>query len=95
MSPKKISINKQDCLVVQWDDGTDSIIKLSNLRQNCPCATCKVEKEKQSNSYLPIFTKEQLKITNISIVGNYALGIEWKDGHSTGIYEYQYLKSLS
>jgi ATP-binding protein involved in chromosome partitioning len=30
----------------------------------------------------------------IALVGAYAVRIDWSDGHSTGIYTYEYLRSL-
>jgi ATP-binding protein involved in chromosome partitioning len=30
----------------------------------------------------------------ISSIGNYAIGIDWNDGHNSGIYSFDYLRSL-
>jgi ATP-binding protein involved in chromosome partitioning len=30
----------------------------------------------------------------ITSVGNYAITINWNDGHSTGIYSFEYLRAL-
>jgi DUF971 family protein len=35
-----------------------------------------------------------LDLREIEQVGNYALGLTWSDGHSTGIYSFRYLRSL-
>jgi DUF971 family protein len=32
--------------------------------------------------------------THISAVGNYALNIEWSDGHRTGIYPWDMLRAI-
>jgi len=37
---------------------------------------------------------EQLDLTEIWGIGNYALGIAWADGHSSGIYSFEYLYEL-
>ena len=37
---------------------------------------------------------EQLNLTEIWGIGNYALGIAWADGHSSGIYSFEYLYEL-
>jgi DUF971 family protein len=34
------------------------------------------------------------KLMEIRPVGNYAIEFRWEDGHSTGIYAYDYLRSL-
>jgi len=94
MSPTKIKINDNEFLSITWSDGSTKTIRLSNLRNECPCATCTSEKDDWSDTYIPLFTLEQLKVVNISIVGNYAVGIEWLDGHNTGLYDYKYLLRL-
>jgi ATP-binding protein involved in chromosome partitioning len=30
----------------------------------------------------------------ISSIGNYAIGIDWNDGHNSGIYSFNHLRSL-
>lgn len=81
-------------LIIKWEGGTNSIIKLANIRRNCPCAICEAEREQQSDSYTPIYSDEQLSISNIQQVGNYAIAIYWKDNHNTGIYIFDELKKL-
>ncbi len=94
MSPTKIKVREKEFLDVTWSNGEKSSIKLSNLRKGCPCAICHAEKDEWSSTYIPLYTKEQLTITKISIVGTYAVGINWEDGHNTGIYDFEYLNNL-
>lgn len=95
MKLKKIEVGDNKMLNLLWIDNSVSKIKLSNLRYYCPCAICRTEKLKQSKSYIPIYTKEQLQIKGIDAVGTYAISISWQDGHNTGIYDLNYLRSLS
>lgn len=95
MRPVQVKVVDRKKLFIKWDDETESEISLETLRKFCPCATCLTEREKQSKSYIPILTENQVRIANISEVGSYAIGITWKDGHSTGIYEYPFLKNLA
>ena len=94
MNPTKIKVRDYEFLDVTWSDDKIETIKLSNLRNACPCALCSSEKDEWSESYIPLYTKEQLTIRKMSIVGNYAVSIEWEDGHNTGLYDFTYLKSL-
>jgi DUF971 family protein len=34
------------------------------------------------------------ELTHLEGVGNYALGLTWQDGHSTGIYSFRLLRGL-
>ncbi|MDR3626239.1 MAG: DUF971 domain-containing protein [Ignavibacteriaceae bacterium] len=95
MKPLAVSISEKKNLLIQWDDGTNSQIELRFLRRYCPCATCSEQRESQSKSYIPLFFADQVKVKSISEVGNYAIGITWRDGHNTGIYEFPYLKFLA
>ena len=95
MRPVQVKVVDKKKLFIKWDDKTESEISLEKLRKFCPCATCLTEREKQSKTYIPILTENQVKIVNINQVGSYAIGITWKDGHNTGIYEFQFLKNLA
>lgn len=95
MSPININVDKENAqLVLSWNDGTKSTIKLANIRKLCPCAICSAQKEERSDSYIPIYTKEELTITNIDLVGQYAISITWEDGHNSGIHEFNHLKKM-
>ncbi len=94
LKPIKIKVRDYLFLDVTWNNNVLKSIKLSNLRSACPCALCHAEKDEWSKTYIPLYTKDQLKINKISIVGTYAISIEWQDGHNTGLYDYDYLNSL-
>jgi len=94
MQPVQIKVGNNNHLLIRWDDKSESAIGLEKLRKLCPCATCMIEREKQSETYIPILMESQVKIVNINQVGSYAISIAWKDGHNTGIYEYPFLKKL-
>lgn len=95
MHPVKIQVVEKKDLVIKWDDDSEDKIRLNLLRKNCPCATCLAEREKQSKMYIPIFTENQITVKSIAQVGKYAIQITWNDGHSTGIYEFTFLKNFS
>ncbi|MEJ2616480.1 MAG: DUF971 domain-containing protein [Ignavibacteriaceae bacterium] len=95
MIPVQIKITEKKNLKINWDDDSESLIEIKKLRRFCPCATCVSEREEQGKYYIPLISEEQTIIKNIEQVGNYAIGITWKDGHNTGIYEYGFLRKLS
>ncbi len=94
MYPKKIK-TAEDNLIIEWDDDKETKISLRELRKVCPCATCLTEREHQSKDFIRIYNQNQILLKNIEKVGSYAVKLTWKDGHSTGIYEYTFLKRLS
>jgi DUF971 family protein len=88
---------KAQVLHVTWADGAISRLPLAVVRRHCPCAACRTEKEQQSRTLLPVLKASpagQIEAVGGHLVGNYALQIEWSDGHNTGIYDFRYLRTL-
>ena len=84
-------------LAIKWDDGTESFIPLETLRRCCPCAGCKGEVDIMGNLYKnpekPL-TAAAFKLVRLDRVGGYALQPAWGDGHSTGLFSFEYLKRV-
>ena len=94
MIPIKIEVVEKKDLHIAWDDGSEDLLNLRQLRKLCPCATCFAERVKQSKMYIPLFAENQITVKSIDQVGKYAIQINWNDGHNTGIYEYVFLKNF-
>lgn len=85
-------------LAVKWDDDSESFFNLEALRRACPCAGCKGEMDVMGNLYRgpekPL-TPGSFQLVRIGTVGGYALQPQWGDGHSTGLYSFDYLRQLA
>jgi DUF971 family protein len=85
-------------LAIQWDDGGESFIALEKLRRACPCAGCAGEKDIMGNVYRnpekPL-TSAAFKLVRLGHVGGYALQPVWGDGHSTGLFSFDYLRKIA
>ncbi|HVI82637.1 MAG TPA: DUF971 domain-containing protein [Chthoniobacterales bacterium] len=84
-------------LAIQWNDGTESYLDLQFLRRACPCAMCGGEPDVLGNIMRPnvSYTENSFELAGFEIVGGYAIQPRWVDGHSTGIYSFQYLRRIS
>ena len=82
-------IREKGVVRVTWDDGHLGDYPRDYLRGYCPCAMCQGHGAKIKFVEVP-----DAKLAEISAVGNYALQFSWSDGHNTGIYTFDYLKSL-
>jgi DUF971 family protein len=86
-----------DEMAVKWDDGTESFIRLEKLRRSCPCAGCKGEVDVMGNLHRgperPL-SPESFRLVRIIRVGGYAIQPVWADGHSTGLFSFDYLKHV-
>ena len=91
----KVRINEQR-LLVEWKDGERSDHSLDELRRQCPCASCRTEREQLSRNPLRILKADPtgVRVTSARLVGNYAIQFEWSDGHNTGIFDFRFLRSL-
>ena len=97
MIPKSIKVKEKKFLEIIWEDESKSELSLKYLRDECPCATCKGETVLLRTYRPPIkkmISPEVYLISNIEVVGEYAIQITWKDGHNTGIYSWEYLQEL-
>lgn len=92
LAPTTIKRIGRDSVQVMWNDGHESLYPNRYLRDNCPCATCR---EHRPNRRLPVLGNPgELFPQQIRVVGHYAIGVEWSDSHSSGIYSYATLRRL-
>jgi len=78
---------------VQWSDGHESLYDAQYLRVLCPCAGCKDEFTGERQVF-PDDVPMDTAIQKSEVIGNYALGFTFSDGHKTGIYSFDYLRSV-
>lgn len=99
--PSKLEIAADGALQITWNDGMVQRIAIGVLRNGCPCATCR-EKRKEPPQptgglglqVISLAEAQPLAIRAMRPVGNYAYGIDFSDGHDTGIYTLELLRSL-
>jgi DUF971 family protein len=100
----KIHVSTGAGVDITWSDNHASHYDFAYLREECPCATCNDEREKKSNfatagpasaaaAVLPMF-KPKPTAKSANAVGNYAIQFTFSDGHSTGIYSYDHLRTI-
>ncbi len=84
-------------LALRWDDGAEHFVPLEALRRACPCASCAGETDVMGNvSKGPEtqFTESSFQVRRLQPVGGYAVQIFWQDGHGTGLYAHDYLRTI-
>lgn len=95
--PTKLELVGPDRLRITWSDGAARDYTVRELRDKCPCATCREKRNAPAPppTLLPIITEAEarpLRITAMRPVGNYAYSIDFSDGHDTGIYTVETLR---
>jgi DUF971 family protein len=98
--PTHIVVNKAEgWLRITWADGAICTYPLAHLREACPCVQCRGGHAFMGPAYDPqnlltLMPKRSYGLLSIERVGNYAIQPIWDDGHSTGIYTWDYLRKL-
>ena len=82
-----------DDLMIEWKDGTTSRYPFIGLRDACPCAGC-IDELSGQKTLDPKTIPASIHIRKSDYVGNYAIRIDWSDGHNTGIYSFRFLRDL-
>lgn len=90
--PKNIHRGDRE-IVITWADEHQGTYSARELRIACQCASC-VDEITRIRLLDPDTIPDDMTAAAISLVGNYAIKIDWSDGHNTGIYTYDLLYSL-
>lgn len=99
LAPTHIDLKKDRGLTIAWNDGTSSYYSISYLRRMSPSADVAQLRDEMEHNPLAVLPSASLRAgpvvaTAASLVGNYALKIEFSDGHATGIYSWKYLREI-
>jgi DUF971 family protein len=92
-APSAIEQAGPDTLRIVWNDGHESLYPVRVLRLGCLCARC-IEEGTGRRLLREEDVPVDVKPLNISPVGRYAIAFSWSDGHDTGIYTFENLRSL-
>jgi len=92
-TPRHITRANEHDIKIVWSDGHESVYSALDLRLRCPCAVC-VEELTGRLLLDPDSVAPDVHPVSLSLVGRYAIQIDWSDGHSTGIYTFDKLRSL-
>jgi DUF971 family protein len=92
--PVRVHADRADAtLELEWPGGHLTRYDFVTLRWLCPCAFCRGEAGVpgwlDSN---PTLSPAETQLTDIALVGNYALQPTWADGHHTGFYTFARLR---
>ena len=89
--PSEIRLNPaQNVLTVAFDDGARFELPAEYLRVESPSA----EVRNHGGPKTIVLGKQDVKISGLEPVGNYAVRIGFDDGHDSGLYSWTYLHQL-
>ncbi len=93
--PTEIRFNEEERLLkMDFSDGEHHEYPTPILRGYCPCAHCQGHGS-MPHEFNPIEHESQIVVSNVSQVGGYAICIAWQDGHNTGVYSFEMLRTIA
>jgi DUF971 family protein len=97
-TPTKLELTPAARLRITWSDSQVREYSVRELRDKCPCATCREKRNAPPPDpfQLPIISAAEaqpLRIAGMKPVGNYAYSIDFSDGHDTGIFTLESLRA--
>ena len=97
--PTALKLTDDNHLLITFSDNMTRSYRVRELRDACPCATCREKRSAPPADHLalPLLSKvelEPLRINGMKPVGNYAYTISFSDGHDTGIFTFELLREL-
>jgi DUF971 family protein len=91
--PQELRVNSdKDALAILFDDGARASLTAEKLRTQSPSAEVQGHGGQRPP---PVTGKEDVKISRLEPVGNYAVRIVFDDGHDSGLYSWDYLRKLA
>ncbi len=94
--PTKLELTREGRLRIAWSDGPVREYTVGELRDKCPCATCR-EQRREPPPLLPVLSAGEtrpLTIVGMKPTGSYAYAIDFSDGHDTGIFTLESLLEM-
>lgn len=87
------ALQADQTLEVAWPDGRVDRLPYRTIRSQCPCAGCRDEWTGQ-RILDPASIRSDLKLIGMENIGTYAVQFAWNDGHSSGLFTWETLRSI-
>ena len=83
--PTQLAITEDGRLRIDWSDGAARLYSVRELRDACPCATCREKRQQPPPppNVLQVITPAEarpLTLVGMTPVGHYAYSLEFSDG---------------
>src|SRR4029077_16485710 len=94
--PVNVDVDRASQTVeITWEGGEHTTYSAERLRWACPCAECRGEAGAPGRlARVKHLDPNELRVQDVTLVGQYALQIAFESGHSTGLYTFVLLRAL-
>ena len=80
-------------ITLQWSDGQTMTVANADLRKACRCARC-INEMSGEPILDPATIPDDIQAKDVRTIGNYAILVEWSDGHDSGLFPYPAIQDL-
>lgn len=99
ITPTQLEKPSDDRLRISWSDQTVREYTVRELREACPCATCREKRNAPPppSNVLPVIAPGAggvVTIASMRPTGHYAYNIAFSDGHDSGLFTLELLRTL-
>lgn len=81
-------------ITLTWSNGEKSTVSNAALRRACSCALC-VDEMTRAPLLDPKAIPLDIHAEKVGTIGNYAITVDWSDGHNTGFFPYTTIRELA
>lgn len=89
----KIDVERDRGVTIAFGDGHTCAFGNEELRRNCPCASCRDLRASGREVWPAEGAPAEVKILHAELVGSWGISFAWNDGHGTGIFPFDSLRS--
>jgi DUF971 family protein len=91
--PATVDVVRDEGVTIEFVDGYVARFDLLTLRRGCPCAACRELRDRDEVAWPRPGSPTPLRIEDAGFHGAWGLAITWNDGHRTGIFGFEFLRS--
>lgn len=83
-----------ESITLSWSTGETATVPNGVLRRACGCALC-IDEMTRAPLLDPASIPADIHAEKIGAIGNYAITVDWSDGHNTGFFPYSTIRDLA
>jgi DUF971 family protein len=92
-TPSDIDIDRSRSMAVTFADGVVARFPVDVLRAGCPCASCRGWRERGEVAWPRPGSAATIEIRDAELTGAWGISVQWSDGHDTGIFAWERLRT--
>ena len=93
LSRPEIEFNEKT-ITLTWEEGESVTVSNTALRRACNCALC-VDEMTRAPLLDPASIPMDIRAEKVSMIGNYAILVDWSDGHNTGFFPFSLIREVA